>query len=90
MNYSINSDGIDRYIWDVRIETMKVLGTDRGANAVHPLAYYIGTGRASVEFLHKLIAVSPVTIARILMKGGSDVQIMSRIKMRISFKESGL
>lgn len=88
--YSINSDGIDRYLWDVRVETIKSLGVDRGNNAVHPLAYYISTGRASVEFLHKLIAVSPVTIARILLDGGSDVQIMSRIKRRISFKESGL
>ena len=88
--YSINADGLDRYLWDVRVETIRVLGTDRGCNVMYPLTYYISTGRASVEFLHKLISKSPVVIARILMAGGSDDQIISRIKKSIKFKEAGL
>ena len=85
--YSINADGLDRYLWDVRVETIRVLGTDKGCNVMYPLTYYISTGRASVEFLHRLISKSPVVIARILMGGGSDDYIISRIKRSIRYTD---
>lgn len=85
--YTIGSDGIDNYIWDVRRKTREVLGVDRGDLAMHPLTYYINTGRASCEFLHKLVATSPTRIARILMGGGSDDYIISRIKRSIRYTD---
>lgn len=89
-SYSISTDGIDNYIWDVRRKTRSVLGVDHGDLACSPLVWYISTGRASCEFLRKLIAASPTRIARILMGGGSDAYIISRIQKAIKFKESGL
>lgn len=87
-SYTINADGIDNYLWDVRRETRRVLGVDRGDAACYPLAYYINTGRASCEFLRKLIAVSPTRIARLLMGGDSDDYIMSRIKGAVKYRDS--
>lgn len=89
-SYSINTDGIDNYIWDVRHKCHTTIGIDRGDSACYPLVWYISTGRASCEFLRKLIAVSPTRIARILMGGGSDAYIIGRIQKAIKFKESGL
>ncbi len=86
--YTINADGIDNYLWDVRMETRRVLGVDRGDAVCYPLVYYINTGRASCEFLRKLIAVSPTRIARLLMGGGSDAYIMSRIKSAMKYRDS--
>lgn len=85
--YAISSDGIDNYIWDVCRKTREVLGVDRGDLAMHPLTYYINTGRASCEFLHKLFATSPTRIARIPMGGGSDDYIISRIKRSIRYTD---
>lgn len=45
-----------------------------------PLSYYIHTGRASTEFLHKLVDAKPFMIARALMKGGSYDEAISRVK----------
>lgn len=87
-SYNIGTDGIDNYLWDVRRETRRVLGVDRGDAACYPLVYYINTGRASCEFLQKLIVVSPTRIARLLMGGGSDDYIMSRIKGAIKYRDS--
>ena len=84
--YSISSTGIDNYLWDVRTVTRNTLGVDNGDRVMYPLTYYIFTGRASLDFLHKLIEVSPARIARLLMGGGSDDYIMDRIKRSIKFK----
>lgn len=43
-SYNIGTDGIDNYLWDVRRETRRVLGVDRGDAACYPLVYYINTG----------------------------------------------
>ena len=45
-----------------------------------PLSYYVATGRASTEFLHKLVDAKPFMIARVLMKGGSYDEAMGRVK----------
>lgn len=87
-SYTISSEGIDNYLWDVQRETRRVLGVDRGDAACYPLVCYIDTGRASGEFLRKLFAVSPTRIARLIMGGGSDAYIMTRIKGAIKFRDS--
>lgn len=89
-SYAVSASGIDNYLWDVRHKCHTTIGVDRGDAACYPLIFYIHTGRASIEFLRKLIETSPTRIARILMGGGSDDQIISRIKKSIKFKESGL
>lgn len=84
----ISANNIGNYLWDVRHKCHTTIGVDRGDAACYPLVYYIDTGRASGEFLRKLIAVSPTRIARLLMGGGSDDYIMSRIKGAVKFRDS--
>jgi len=84
-NYTISSTGIDSYLYDVRRSARKSLGIDEGDRAMYPLTYYINTGRASTGFLHKLFAVSPTRIARVLTGTGSDAEIMERVKRTIRF-----
>ena len=86
-SYAISASEIDNYIWDVRHKCHTTIGVDRGDAACYPLVYYINTGRASCEFLHKLFATSPTRIARILMGGGSDDYIISRIKRSIRYTD---
>ena len=80
--YTISSDGIDSYIWDVQRVTMKSLSVDDSYRALSPLRYYINTGRASCDFLRKLFQTS---IARILVSGGSDDEILKRIQRAIKY-----
>lgn len=83
--YTISSDGIDSYIWDVQRVTMKSLSVDDSYRALSPLRYYINTGRASCDFLRKLLQTSPARIARILVSGGSDDEILKRIQRAIKY-----
>ena len=84
-NYTISRNGIDDYIWDVEHICINSAGFAPGERAVAPLAYYINTGRASVEFLRKLFRVHPRWIARILLDGRSDHETLSRVKKRIGY-----
>lgn len=45
-----------------------------------PLKHYVSTGRASTEFLHKLVNAKPFMIARELRKGGSYDEAIERVK----------
>ena len=83
--YTISSDGIDSYIWDVQRVTMKSLSIDDSYRALSPLRCYISTGRASCDFLRKLFQTSPARIARILTSGGSDAEIIKRIHALIKY-----
>ena len=47
---------------------------------VEPLEWYVKTGRASCDFLHRLIKVKPFMIARRVAEGGSTDEVMDRIK----------
>ena len=51
-----------------------------------PLTWYIGTGRASLDFMRALVAVRPYYIACVLAKGGSDMAVMDAIKRRIGYE----
>lgn len=79
MSYQI----CDRYIWAVEAYLMKKHGVDAARRMIDPLTWYIGTARASVDFLHKLVDVKPYIIGRILEKGGSHDEVINNIKTRI-------
>ena len=51
-----------------------------------PLNWYIETGRASHDFLGKLIEKKPYMIARKLHEGGSYEDAIQRVKDYIGFK----
>lgn len=85
---SVSRDSIDRYLWSVQLKCMNTIGTDAGCRAFSPLNWYIYSGRASVDFLHKLFAVKPDRIARICMGGGSHDEIIKRIKQAVKYRDS--
>ena len=68
---SISHLAISKYLWDVQENIMKKHGYsfDQSYNVLHPLSYYINTGRASAEFLHNVRHVKPYVMARVLTKG---------------------
>ncbi len=79
MSYQI----CDRYIWKVEAYLMRKYGVDAAHRMMDPLTWYIGTARASVDFLYKLVDVKPYIIGRILAKGGSHEEVIKNIKARI-------
>ncbi len=83
--YTISLTGIDAYIWDVQKYIMDKAGVDASNRLIYPLKRYINTGRASCEFMRRLFDVSPLRMSRILMKSGSDDDIIRDIKRVVKF-----
>lgn len=54
---------------------------------ISPLTWYIDTGRASADFLRKLMEVKYFVIARVLMKAGiaSDNSVIAAVKQKIGY-----
>ena len=71
---------IDNYIWNVKLYMMKHYGCDNADCEIDPLAWYINTGRASVDFLGRLVTKKPYMIGRLLHKGGSYDETIKRIR----------
>ena len=80
MAININRTAIDTCIWSIKRYMMKTYGCDTAVREMYPLEWYIETGRASTDFLRKLIAAKPYMVARRLHKGGSDLEAISRVK----------
>lgn len=80
---AISRTAIDNSIWDVRILLIRKLGVDEADRKMHPLEWYISTGRASTEFLRAFIESDPSNIADLLMKRGSDEQVIRRLKKHL-------
>ena len=84
--YTISLTGIDAYIWDVQKYIMDKAGVDASSRFIYPLKRYINTGRANNAFLRKLFDIAPYRIGRILMKSGSDDDVIRLIKRVIQFE----
>jgi len=79
------------YLWDVRMALYKRCWSSNKADALlSPLTWYIGTGRASMDFIRALVAVRPYYIACVLMKGGSDTAAVERVKARVGYADSDM
>ena len=81
------NDRLDNIIWKIRQYLRNKYGIDRGDNLMYPLVYYINTGRASTPFIKALIDSKPFVIGRVLANGGSDVEIIRKIKHKLNMKE---
>lgn len=64
------------YLWEK-------YGGLQGDNYFYPLEWYVSTGRASTEFLKKLIDSKPFIIGRILAKGGSYEEAIANVKRKL-------
>ena len=90
--YPVDPYGIDQYLYDVNDSAWKLIdrsgrGWCFGTEPVAALKRYIVFGRATAPFLEKLLSVRPDCIARILVGGGSEQDVMTMIKKRIGFDE---
>ena len=83
----VNRNTIDECIWKIQKCLMEKYGTMAADREIAPLVWYIETGRASTPFLEKLIAKKPYVVARRLHAGGSDMEIIARIKTCVGFTE---
>ena len=81
---SIDYISVDNYLWEVRHRLTLKYGTNESASDIAPLSWYIGTGRASTDFLRALLSCKPFMIARKLHEGGSYEEVMRRVKEYIS------
>lgn len=83
--YTVSCDGIDNYLYDVEkaIRSNSNFATVSGYLPVAPLRHYIYSGRASAGYLHRLFLIRPSTIAKVLLAGGSDAEIMDKINSKV-------
>lgn len=64
----IGIDRIDDHIWKVKYYLMRKHGCGQANLFISPLTWYIGTSRASVEFLKRFLNAKPYMIGRLLVK----------------------
>lgn len=76
-------DAIDKKLNEIHSYLLRKYGWTEADNAIYPLQWYIYTGRASVEFLHKLFDKKPYVIGRLLYTGGTVDEVIDRIKKHI-------
>lgn len=76
----ISCTSIDNMLFSIEKCLMRSYGCDAASRDISPLLWYINTGRASLPFLRALLASKPYMVARRLHKGGSDMEVINRIK----------
>ena len=79
---SICWNNIEAYLWEVTTAVQKqcACNISTAEALAEPLKWYVYTGRASCDFLHKMIKTKPFMIARRLAKGGSTDEAVASIK----------
>lgn len=74
---------IDDTTWQITKWIMQKHGMFAAYHYIAPLIWYIKTGRASTEFLRRLCEAKPFVIGRQLVAGGSDDEIIQRVKKKL-------
>lgn len=79
---SIAFYNMENYCYEVArlIREKSDITIDRSHNMIYPLWHYIVSGRASTDFCKALMKTKPYMVARRIAQGGSDDEIMERIK----------
>ena len=83
----ISNTLVNGYMWKIQKYLMQKYGATEAERDISPLQWYINTGRASADFLLKLVNTKSYLIAKILHNGGSDSEIIKRIKNYIKYEE---
>ena len=82
---SISKTAIETGLWAIERYLIQHYGTAQAVRDMAPLNWYIGTGRASCDYLRSLLEAKPYVIARALHNGGSYDEALARIKAKIRF-----
>ena len=88
--YPFCAFGIDEYIYAVHDSAWRLHFNHQDkypfiqSYPEAPLRWWIYTGRASGVQISTLLAIRPDVIARLCLQGGSDQEIVDRIRTRIN------
>ena len=79
---SISPTNVDAFLWTVTLAVQKycACSISTAESLTGDLEWYIRTGRATPEFLRKLVRSKPFMIARRIAHGGSTDEGVARIK----------
>jgi len=78
---------IETGLWAIQRYLIDKYGIDQSRIDVEPLAWYIQTGRAPLDFIRKVLTAKPFMVARKLHEGGSYDEVIRRVKDYIGFEE---
>lgn len=84
--YTLSSTGIDSFLWDIRFALWKRHSESEMQRLVSPLVYWINTGRASTSNLKALLSMRICDIVKALELGGSDEEVISRLRNKAERK----
>ena len=79
--------GYENILWRIERVLRAKYGIDQADRDIDPLAWYIKTGRASMEFIKLLSDAKPFMVARRLHEGGSYEETIQRVKKLIGYTE---
>ena len=85
MEIKVDRVSTDVALWDIERYLMQKYGTDAAQSDMAPLRWYVETGRASVDFIRKLMIAKPFMVARKLHEGGSYDEALDRVKKLIKW-----
>ena len=86
---SISHENVETAMWRIQMDMARryELSADRAAQLMGPLHWYVRTGRATPDFLQRMIICKPFKISRRLVQEGSDEEIINQIKKTIGYND---
>lgn len=84
---TLSSTLIETGLWHIHRYLLQKYGTYRAQEDMDPLYWYIGTGRASTDFIWAVLTAKPFMVARKLHQGGSYDDVIRRVKKYIGYEE---
>lgn len=81
--YPFSENGIRFFLQEIFTSAWKISGSEAAARSTDAIVWYVSTGRASGEFVRAMLKRRPSTIARRCLLGGSDDEIIARVKKLI-------
>jgi hypothetical protein len=82
---SVDRLSVENGLYAIQRRIIDKYGYSQSVEDIYPLNWYIGTGRASVEFLRLLLTAKPFMIARKLHEGGSVQEVVDRIRTYLGY-----
>lgn len=70
----------ERILREYESKLWKNHGITEGSRLLYPLNWYINTGRASTQFIHKLAEANSKKVIAILEQNGSVEDVIARLK----------
>lgn len=86
MEISVNRVSIETGLWHIQRYLMERYGVDQAVQDITPLSWYIGTGRASVDFIRAVLTGKHFMIARKLHEGGTYDEVIQRVKKYLKYE----